>query len=239
MAGKHRVSCVDTFQRVNEVAYKLCMSPSPEWDKVDDQALILRSETLDIPSPNVSEMLFFLGTIPRECSIEFFKSLEILMVITTTTGQTFFHIMGYFKRMENSLSGRVSDEVPPPSIPGMPAPRYSIKRWEMLMHLHQFQTSLRPITMRYVLSSRDMMMTSSNARLGFDFRCIMHGSNPRLKLRTVSPGIFLVFLRNFLADAAKSGQTIYLHRIIDIFAQFYGLDPIMLRNMSLNMLRKI
>ena len=233
MAGNHRASCVDTLQRVVQVAKVL--PQNPDWEGVDKQVLTLRSETLDIPSPNVSEMLFFLQTIPHECFRNFFKSLKILMVITTTTGQTFFHIMGYFKRMENSLGGRVSDEVPPPSIPGMPAPRFSIKRWEMLMVLHQFQTSLRPITMRYVLSSRDMMMTSSNARLGFDFRCIMHRSNPRLKLRTVSPGIFLVFLRNFLADAAKSGQTIYLHRIIDIFAQFYRLDPIMLRNV----LRKI
>lgn len=233
MPGNHIASCEDTLQRVVKVAKVLLKMP--DWEKVDIQAFILRSETSVVPSPSLLELLIFLQTIPHECFREFFKSLEILMVITTTTGRTFFHIMGYFKRMENSLGGRVSDEVPPPSIPGMPAPRFSIKRWEMLMVLHQFQTSLRPITMRYVLSSRDMMMTSSNARLGFDFRCIMHGSNPRLKLRTVSPGIFLVFLRNFLADAAKSGQTINLHRIIDIFAQFYRLDPIMLRNV----LRKI
>jgi hypothetical protein len=236
MADNDRASCVDTLQIVALVESKLRLDP--DWKEVDNLALILRAEHSGTGVPSLPIMLVFLTTLPHESSRQFFKSLEVLMVIMTTTGQTFSHIMGYCERMEDARSRRgitCDDDLPPP-IPGIPAPRYSMVRWKMLKLLYQFLTSQHPITMRCVLSSRYMMMTSSNARLRFDLHCIMRGSNPRLKRRTVSPGMFFGFLKKFLAKAAKSGQSNYLPLMIDIFVQFYGLNPIM-RNVLLNMLR--
>ena len=233
---------MDTLQIVALVASILILNP--DWKKVDDLALTLRAEHSGTGVPSLPIMLVFLTTLPHESSRQFFKSLEVLMVIMTTTGQRFSHIMGYFERMEDARSRRgitYDDNLPPP-IPGIPAPRYSMVRWKILRQVHQFLTSQHPITMRYILSSRDMMMTSSNARLGFALHCIMRGSKPRLKLRTVSPGMFSRVLISFLADAAKNKQSIYIPLMIDIFAQFYGLNPIMrnmLRNVLWNMLRNV
>ena len=240
-------SYMDTLRRVNKVAHKLCKSPSPLWGQLDILTLCLRTIPPGMVIPTPFEMLKFLTELPIKCSQQFFKSVKVLMVIMTTHGQSFSHIMGYIVRMEELVtrSGIIYDDVPPP-IPGMPAPRYSTERWKMLKNLYDIQKSQHTITMRYVLSSRDMMMTSSNARLGFAIRCIMHGSPPRLKLRTVSPGMLFGVLKNFLADAAKNKQSNYLLLMIDIFVQFYGLNPIMrnmlrnvLRNMLRNVLRKI
>ena len=182
-------------------------------------------------------MIIFLLSIPRQDSKQFFRSVRVLIHTIITGDQTFDNVMSHFLRVEDSHRHRgiiYDDDVPPP-MPGMPAPRYSMDRWRLVKKLDQLQISLRPVTPCYVLFSHNMMMTSSNARLGFDLRCIMRGSNPRLKLRTVSPGMFCVFLRRFLANAAESGQSDYMRHMMYIFAQFYGLDPIML----LNVLRKI
>jgi hypothetical protein len=113
---------------------------------------------------------------------------------------------------------------------GLIQPRYTNDRWELLKNLHKFRTSLCPVRLQCVLSSRNMMMTST-AQVGFFFQCVMRGSNPRLKLVTMSPGIFCIFLRKLCANAAESGQTDYLRCIIRIFARFYGLNPRMLRKM--------
>jgi hypothetical protein len=75
------------------------------------------------------------------------------------------------------------------------------------------------------------MMMTSTAQVGFFFQCVVRESNPRLKLRTVAPGMFIIFLRRFLKNAAESGQSTYLIRIIAIFAKFYGLNPRILRKM--------
>jgi hypothetical protein len=142
----------------------------------------------------------------------------------TSERKSFCEIMGQFEKIEESCRrhGIVDGEVP--------NPRYSSALWKLLKQVHQFQTSLCPVSLQCVLSSRNMMMTST-AQVGFFFQCVVRESNPRLKLRTVAPGMFIIFLRRFLKNAAESGQSTYLIRIIAIFAKFYGLNPRILRKM--------
>ncbi len=229
MADQTMESCIDTFRRTNLVARQLALNPGMPWDDLQEQTLCLRREHDGLPCPSLVLFLQFLMNLSFRSSQWFFSSVNVLMVTMTSERRSFCEVMGYFEKMEESCKRRgiVDDEVPPP-IPGVPNPRYSTDRWKLLKQVHQFQTSLCPVRLRCVLSSRNMMMTST-AQVGFFFQCVMRGSNPRLKIRTVAPGMFIIFLRRFLKNAAESGQSTSLIRIIAIFAEFYGLNPRILR----------
>jgi hypothetical protein len=132
----------------------------------------------------------------------------------------------------------VDDDAVPSSYPGIPMPSYSLDLWRLLKLVYQFQSSLHPVILRNVLSSQNVMMVSPqsivhcdmmvspSSQRGFYLRCVMHGSNTRLQLATMSPGMFCIFLRKIRANAAESEQD--AQSIIRIFAQFFYLNRRML-----------
>jgi hypothetical protein len=214
-------SCMDTIKRTNLVARRLLVNPGMPWVDLQEQTLCLRREHEGQPCPSLVEFLQFLTILSLRSSKIFFSSVDVLMMTMINEMVSFREVM---ERRRRSFICDVTSS----QIPGVIGPRYSMDRWDQLRQLHQFQTSLCPVRLQCVLSSRNMMMPSSTEQVGFFLRCVMHGSTPRLKLATMSPGIFCIFLRKLCANAAKSGQTDYL-RYIRFFARSYGLNPMMLR----------
>ena len=224
MDDQTRESCRETFRIVNYGATELKLYPRMQWHSLYQLAIRLRREHDGLPYPSLVLFLQFLMNLSFRSSQWFFSSVNVLMVTMTSERKYFCEIMERFEKIEESCRRHgIFDN-------GVPNPRYSSARWNLLEQVHQFQISLSPVTLRCVLSSRNMMMTST-AQVGFFFQCVMRESNPRLKLRTVAPGMFIIFLRRFLKNAAESGQSTYLIRIIAIFEEFYGLNPRILRKM--------
>ena len=214
---------------------------------MENLTLYLRLDQKGQECPSLEKLIHFLSCVPYEYSQKFFMSLKFLMETMTSQGIPFGVVMESFVTMDDQRKRRifVDDDVPPP-IPGIPMPSYSLDLWRLLKKVYQFQSSLRPVTLRDVLSSRNVqvmavsplslvhcdMMVSPSAQYGFYLRCVMHGSNPRLQLATVSPGMFYTFLRKFLANAAESGQN--CSQIKHILAIIFGLNRRMLQMMLQN-----
>jgi len=209
---------MDAIRRTNVVARQLELNPRMPWDKYIEQVRCLQIKHPGQSCLSLREFLQVLKNHSVESLKYFFSSLNVLMV-------TMAGIHGSFREDMDRRANFITE-----TFSGLIVPRYTNDRWYLLKEVHQFQTSLCPVRLRCVLSSRNMMMTST-AQVGFFFQCVMRGSNPRLKLATMSPGIFCIFLRKLCANAAKSGQSTYLIRIIAIFARFYGLNPMILRKM--------
>ena len=225
-------------QMIISAAQMLRVDPLMIWDELEKLTLYLRLDQKGQDCPSFEQLMQFLSKVPYEHSRQLLMAVRYLMETMTNEQIPFGRVMESFVKREDQCRRRriVDDDVPPP-IRGMPTPTYSLDLWRLLKQLYLFQSSLRPVTLPSVLSSHKMvvassahcdMMVSPFAQYDFYLRCVMHGSTPRLKLATMSPGIFCIFLRKLCANAAKSGQTDYL-RYIRFFARSYGLNPRMLR----------
>jgi hypothetical protein len=180
-------------------AEMLRMNLDMPWIDLEKMAWYLQLVQEGHSCPSLAQLLQFLNSIPYEHSRELFMAVRFLIETKTSQGGlSFGEIMDSFVRWEN-----VHDDGPPP-IPGVSPPVYSLDLWRLVKKVYQFSSSLRPVT-RSVLSSR-MMMVLPSARYGFYIRCVMHGSNPSLRLMTVSPGMRGIICQKLLADAAKSEQ---------------------------------
>ena len=230
---------ITACQMTISAAQMLGANPLMPWDDLQELTLYLRLDQRGQDCPSFEQLLQFLSMVPYEHSRQFFMAVRFLMETMTNETIPFGMVMQSFVKREDDCRRRriVDDDVPPPNR-GMPTPSYSCDLWRLLKQLYLFQSSLHRVTLPSVLSSHKMvvassahcdMMVSPFAQYDFYLRCVMHGSTPRLKLATMSPGIFCIFLRKFCANAAESGQTDYLRCIIRIFARFYGLNPRMLR----------
>jgi hypothetical protein len=234
MDDKTRKSCLNALEKADYVARKLVLYPQMSSNNIDRLVNYLRIENDGQECPSFEQLLQFLTIVSFKTSQWVFSSVNVLMVTTMTSEkQPFFQIMRYFERHEDesSLRGFIHDEVPP--VPGVPNHRYSTKLWKLLKLVHKFhEFSLNRVTLSFVLSSRSMMTSSSSVRVSFFLRCVIHGSNPRLKLATMSPGKIMIFLMKLIENAAKSGQTRNnIIGIICIFAQTYRIDLMILRKM--------
>ena len=231
------LALIRSDQMIICAAQMLGMNPLMPWDNLEQVTLYLRLDQRGQDCPSFEQLLQFLRMVPYEHSRQLFMAVRFLM--ETMTNQTipkgmvpFGMVMESFVQREDRCRRRryVEDDFPPP-IPGIPNSSYSCDLWRLVKQVYQFQSSLRPVTLPNVLSSRNMMvasfsqcdmMTSSTAQVGFRFRCVMHGSNPRLKLVTVSPGMFCVFVRKFLGQNSR--------QIRWILARYYCLNRRMLQN---------
>jgi hypothetical protein len=226
-------------QMTISAAQMLGVNPLMPWDELENLTLYLRLDQRGQDCPSFEQLMQFLSMVPYEHSRQLFMAVRFL--IETMTNQTipFGMVMQSFVKREDECRRRryVDDDVPPP-IRGMPTPSYSCDLWRLLKRVYLFQSSLRPVTLPSVLSSHKMvvvssaycdMMQSPSAQYRFYLCCVMHGSNPSLRLATQSPGMFYIFLRKLCENAAESGQIDYLRCIIRIFLRFYGLNPRMLQ----------
>ena len=170
--------------------------------------------------PSLAQLLQFLSSAPYEHSREFFMAVKFLIETKTSQGVSFEQVMESFIRW-----GNVHDDGPPP-IPGVSPPVYSLDLWKLVKDVYQFQSSLRPVKLLSVISS-SRMMVSPPARYGFYLRSVLHMSNPRRQLVTVSPGMLRIILRKILA---KSEQDCY--RIKGIFKIVFNLKKIKAKQFS-------
>ena len=216
------------IQRIICAAQMLGMNPLMPWDELEKLTRYLRLVQKGQECPSHEQLLRFLSSIPYEHSRQLFMAVRFLMETMTNegVGVSFGEVMDSFLRMENEQKRRRYVNDGPPPIPGFPTPVYSLDLWRVVIQLYQLQSSLRPVTRSVLSCSR--MMGSPSAQYGFYLRCLMHGMNPRLKLVTVSPGMFRIFLRKLRAKAAASGQN--CSQNIYIFARLYGLNRRMLQN---------
>ena len=208
------------IQQIRCAAQMLGMNPLMPWDELEKLTRYLRLVQKGQECPSLEQLLRFLNDIHYEHYRQLFMAVRFLMETMTNEGVSFGEVMDSFLRMENEQKRRRCVNDGPPPIPGVPVQVYSLDLWRVVKQMHKLQSSLLPVT-RSVLSCSHMMRSPS-AQYGFYLRCVMNGMNPRLKLVTVSPGMFYIVLRGFLAYAAESGQN--CSQIIDIFARIYGLN---------------
>jgi len=213
-------------------AQMLHMNPLMTWDYLLEVTLYLRLDQRGQDCPSFEQLMQFLRIVPYEYSRQLFIAVRYLMETMTNETIPFGQVMESFVKREDDCRRRrfVDDDIPPPPR-GMPRPTYSLDLWRLLKQLYLFQSSLHRVILPNALSSHKMvvassahcdMMVSPFAQYDFYLRCVMHGSTPRLKLATMSPGIFCIFLRKLCANAAE-------RCIIRIFSRFYDLNPRMLR----------
>ena len=232
---------IRVLQIIIFAAQRLGMNPLMSWNELEKITLYLRLVQEGQECPSLEQLLHFLSSVPYEHSLKLFKAVRFLMeTVTSQTNYTtletmvrFGSIMGTFIFFDDRRKLRQveNDDVPP--IQGIYVPVYSLDLWRVVMRMHNLLSSLCPVT-RSVLSSSRMMMVSPSARYGFYLRCVMHGMNgmnPRLKLVTVSPGMFCTFLRKIRAYAAENGQN--YSQIICILVRLYYLNDLNRKKMQM------
>lgn len=209
------------FQRIIDAARILENDRIMLWDELVKLAWFLQLVQEGHSCPSLAQLMQFLSSVPYEHSRKFFMAVRFLIETKTTQEEVSFGVvMESFLRIEAERERRrYSDDGPPP-VPGITPPVYSLDLWRLVKQVYQFLSSIRPVT-RSVLSSR-MMIVLHPARYGFYLRCVMHRSNPSLRLVTVSPGMLRLILRRILANAARSRQN--CHRIKGIFKKRFDYE---------------
>jgi hypothetical protein len=222
-------AAIRAIQQIRCAAQMLGMNPRMPWNELEKLTRYVQLVQKEEECPSLEQIFRFLSSIPYEHSRQLFMAVRFLMETMTNEGVSFGEVMDSFLRMEEDQKRRRYVNDGPPPIPGVPAQVYSLNLWRVVKQMHKLQSSLRPVT-RSLLSCSHVMGSPSahSAQYGFYILCLMHGMNPWLKLVTVSPGMFRIFLRKLRAKAAASGQN--CSQNIYIFARLYGLNRRMLQN---------
>ena len=207
MAGVILAACRRAYVIFNSAAEMLRIQHVRGWSDIELIQFNLRLVQRGFVCPSLEQFLQFLSTVDNVHSQQFFVAVKDLMETMTNLGLPFAEIMELYVRMDDRLKIRASN--PPPTIPGFLAPTLSLDLWRLLKRLYFFQSSLRPVTLRSVISLHNKMMISSSRseQYGFVFRCVMHRMNPRCQLVMLSPGMIRKFLFRFLRS--KYGSVNY------------------------------
>jgi hypothetical protein len=213
-------------RRTNYVAEEFRNHPNMPSNPMIDYVRSLLLENGRQKCPKLHEFLKYLNQLSAESLKNFFESVSILMKTMTKNGfggnwsncwQSFHSFMEQYQKVWQSfvLSFNLPDH-------------YSFGLWDLLKMVYQYQSLHQQVKMWRVTSLKNIKERRFHIQFHVRLCCVMDRSPPRLKIMSVSPGIFCIVLRRFLANAAKSGQSLNLRHIARIFAKFFEFDPMML-----------